>query len=455
VSAWPLTIEDDEPGRRLVLSAEIPAFSKGLLAGIAAFIVLLVALPTLGTAVARFVSAGPSIRTLTGLALGALYPAAAAVGLVMMALRVRSVSRLAVDGPFGRIEIREFRLLHGPGAPEIIRIDDLRAVHVRSAARFARAARALPGGARAGGRDLVLTIRLLFHAGTGRPPRELQLEVEGVDRIVEGGDLALRLARALGLDHQRVVRSDPRAIEMEFSASPASHSAPAVEDLAKADYARDRVSEEAREIAARESVAPFDPAVFVSQRRLERWEPGREVRFHKPTGLAAMVCAPGLLFFLTAPAVFVVSMVTSPDYTLAGIGARVLGAGALGVFGLVPAGLALLVVATSAATTVVFDWSERRLLRQSLLSRKTVAFSELRAIELECVAAEGRSYYCRLLVRLTTDLASSKPVEIVSTLLYPDPDTSYRMALPLATELAMALRVPRVVSEEPGRRVSR
>lgn len=452
--AWPLKVEGDEPGRKLILSTQVPSVSKGLLAGIGAFIVLMVAAPTLGMAISALVEKGVSQHTLIGLALGAFYPMVTAVGLVVMAGRLRTVSRFAVDGTFGRIEIQEFRILGGGGGPEIIRTDDLRSMSVRATASFRGGTRNLPGGARARGRNLALTVKLRFHAALRRPPRELKLEVEGVDRIEEGSDLALRLAGAAGFDQHRVVSSDPRAVEMEFSVGSASGSAPVAESLPKADYGHDKVSDEAREIAAHEAIAPFDPASFDSECRLETWEPGREVKFHKPTGIAAVGCSPVILLLLTGPVVFVAATVTSSGKTMPPLADRIVGAVIFGLFGLILGGLALLVVWGSAATTVVFDWTERRLRSKHFLSRTDHAFSELRAIELRCIKARTKNsvfYYCRLVAQLTKPGEASDAqdtVDIVSTRSSPEADTSYQKALPLATELARALGVPRVVTEE-------
>ena len=126
----------------------------------------------------------------------------------------------------------------------------------------------------------------------------------------------------------------------------------------------------------------------------------------------------------------------------------------LGVAGLFFGGLSLLVVQTSAAHTVVFDWTERRLRERRLFSQSSYDFSELRAIELKCVRTTGKgggSCYCNLIVQLAAPDTDPKPpqaIEILWTKFYPqDPDTPYRMALPLASELAKALGVPRVVTD--------
>jgi hypothetical protein len=119
--------------------------------------------------------------------------------------------------------------------------------------------------------------------------------------------------------------------------------------------------------------------------------------------------------------------------------------------GLVGGGIALLAVTSSAAHTVVFDWSARRLLETSLFSRGSYDFSTLRAIELVCRRTTGRgggSCYCSLVAQVAEGGAKPRALDILSTeFCRYDPDTPYRMALPLATELAQALGVPRVVTD--------
>jgi len=58
-------------------------------------------------------------------------------------------------------------------------------------------------------------ITLRIDDGSRRPQvRVLRIHVEGVDRREEVADLAYRLGAASGLAYQRVVRSDPRDIEL-------------------------------------------------------------------------------------------------------------------------------------------------------------------------------------------------------------------------------------------------
>ena len=63
-------------------------------------------------------------------------------------------------------------------------------------------------------------IKLRLDDGSRKPrARVLSIHVEGVDRREEVADFAYRLGAACGLGYQRVVRSDPRDIELDVSAS--------------------------------------------------------------------------------------------------------------------------------------------------------------------------------------------------------------------------------------------
>jgi hypothetical protein len=428
-----LRIETDEPGFRLILAGPAPG-GPAALAIVAGVIFVIVAVPTVGGSLIDLFQSGFAVHGLTRVAQSALIPTLAVVLFLFSIWRSRRISRLAFDGISQQVEITQVRAFGGGrGLQERIPFASLQSLSVSATSpvtnRLAR-----PG--------LKVTLQLRTEAGA---QRQWQFSVAGLDQREEGADLALRLGAAAGFAYHHIVRSDQREIEIEFGRGRGGAFTPMPELRAKADYDRDQVPAEAKAMAAEEATPPFDPASFKGDHRIVVWQPGREVRFRKPTGLGAIGCAPGLLLLLVGP-VYLLWAVGRPGIDL---GSKLVGAGVLGFFGLVFGGISWLVVSTSLGRTVSFDWAERRMEVRSL-RRRSYAFSQVRAVELKCVRTTGKgggSYYCRLIVQVETP-TETKSVELLWTEFYKyDPDTPYRMALPLATDLATALGVPRVITD--------
>jgi hypothetical protein len=454
---WRSKIEKDEPGRRLVLATDFPAVPRGLLPGIAGIILLTVVGLTFGAAGLEWIQTGPSAAVFARLAFGVLYTGVTVIGFHQIGRRARTVTRFAADRSAGSIEIHEFNPLRLAAGPEVIRMADLRGLRLRAASPFegstAVPRNGTPVGEREIAREMTITLQLLLRGQTRNPVREVVLRVEGLDRKEEASDLALRLASVLGLGHQRVLSSDPRAIALEFSQASDGPSALA-EPLTRPDYASDQVSEQADALAAPEVIEAFDPASFQSDYRIETWAPGREIRFQKQSGLLAHGARIGLALLLIVPTLVIALKSLAPGLVSSGNVATLGFAALVLLFPFAPIVLFLGVGEVLQARAVVIDWAERQIQRHFLFVRSSRDFAELRAIELQRIEVRGRRstwYYCRLRAQLATPAADSKAtpsVELVSTSSSPDPDTSYRMALPMATELAKALGLPRVVTEE-------
>jgi hypothetical protein len=441
-----LKVEADEPGRRLVLAGSFPSIPKNAILIVGAIVVLLFGVPAIGSLL-TLIRSGFSIGALIDLAVSAFFPVTVMVVLLTLARGVRIVSRLSFDRAGDRIEIKEFRLIGaGRDETETIPFADLRGMLVSAASRPGRGtgSQPVPG--------LGVNVKLLFREETGQQPRQLALAVDGLDKIEEASDLALRLASVARFEYQRVLRSDPRGLEVEFGTLGAQGFFPMPESVAvgKADYAHDQVSQPAQAIAAHESTPPFDPARFKSEFRPLAWLPGQEVRFKRSLGLPAIGCAPGMLLLLAGPLVFV-SM--GPGHSL---GDRIMPSLVVGVFGLIFGGLAAAAVYTSLPRTVTFDWMARKLTIRGAFRQSDYDFADIRTLELKGVKfhhspKSGGSYWTyasALVANLGALGVETHAIELLQTDSFrEDPDAPYRMALPLVTDLAAALGVKRVITD--------
>jgi hypothetical protein len=154
-----------------------------------------------------------------------------------------------------------------------------------------------------------------------------------------------------------------------------------------------------------------------------------------------------VLLVFAGPAAFVTS--GRFDNTMGG---RVLVACVAGGFGLIFAGVSAIAVYTSLPRTIVFDWAARRLRITGLFSRREHDFSEIRAVGLmsQRMKTQSRggttnvSYYGEVSVLLCTPGVEPGPYVLLATpAVRADAQAPYHACLPLVTELADALEVPR------------
>jgi hypothetical protein len=285
--------------------------------------------------------------------------------------------------------------------------------------------------------------------------RVISIHVEGVDRREEVADFAYRLGAACGLGYQRVVRSDPRDIELDVSGAmgPGHERIPPLEG--RANYAANVFSAAAGAAAAEERVPPFDPSQFPCEHKVAKWLPGREVRFHKPLGGAAIGCLPfAVIGLLAGPALFVISTSRRPETALAD---RLVPSAVLGLFGLIIGLVALAGVAAALPRRATIDWARQTISIGGLFTRKEIPLPEVAAIEAKCVrtyhsggknSSSYHSYRCEVLVHRRDPASAATPVVLVQTREFrEDPDTPYRRTLPLVTELAEGLGVQRRVTD--------
>jgi hypothetical protein len=291
-------------------------------------------------------------------------------------------------------------------------------------------------------RTVELTLQLRETSGAVRE-RRLRLQVQGVDSCEKVADLAYRLGAVLGFSHQRVVRSDPRRIEIEMArdAAPELDAMPPLPE--RADYARGRVAPAASRAAAELRMRAPNAAHFpTKQLRVVRWAPGDEVRVDKPLEGAAMGCLPVAILGLAAGPVFWY------------LSRQTIGTLIISALGLLFGGLALVLVATSLPRRVRLAWADRELVVSGLLTRRRIPFDSLAALELRCVrlwnerGSRGQSahrmYYCTLQAQVRgSNTTDTKAVELMSTLQFEDdPEAPYDATLPLTRQLADALGIP-------------
>lgn len=349
--------------------------------------------------------------------------------------------RVHVDRAAGTLAIDDVQVLRGEDRSESIALQDVRALTVRT--RYATPAgqqRAVPFAA-----DHPRQVEAVVHTGDGAAggqERLLRLHVHGLDTCEKVADLAYRLGAAMGLRHQRVVRSDPRRLEVEMRAEAAADLEPMPPLEGRADYAGGRVGAGAARAAAEPRIAPFEPSAWPSLSRLTRWSPGDEVLFDKPLEGAAIGC---LAFALGVLAVGPALWFYLHDVTVTAIASGV---------GLVLVGVSLVLVAASLPRHVRVAWGEQELTVKSGFRRRRVPLHRVAALELECVrrytSGSGRAragyntYHCRLRAHVRGETSTAtEPWELVSTkTIDRDPEAPYDAALPMTKALAEALAVP-------------
>jgi hypothetical protein len=346
--------------------------------------------------------------------------------------------RVHVDREAGTITIDDVQVLRSEDRSQAIALRDVRALTVRT--RYAPPA----GQQKAHPFDLdhPRHVEAILDRGDGATGvRVVRLEIQGIDSSEKVADLAYRLGAAMGLRHQRVVRSDPRRLEVEMRAEPGPGLEPMPPLEGAADYIGGRVSSGAARAAAEPRIAAFEPAAWPSASRVTRWSPGDEVRFDKPLEGVAVGCLPVALGGLAVgPALWFFLH----DITVAAIASAL---------GLAFAGVAMALIAASLPGHVRIDWAGQELTVKSGFRRRRVPLHRVAALELECVrrysSGSGRSrggynaYQCRLRAHVRGETSTAtEPLELVSTrTIDRDPEAPYDAALPLTKALAEALSV--------------
>jgi hypothetical protein len=438
-----LKVEVDEPGRRLVLSSDVPEMPRSLAALARGGVVLVCGMPLMAALLGHRYFGGSTSR-LADLGVASL---GVLLGLALQAILARGnrvVTRVAADRILQRIEITDRGFLGtGNVSTQIVPFAEVRGLSLRASR---------PAPVTWVGRsptDLTVTVTLLFQEETGLPPRRLTLAVETLDRKEEGGDLALRLASVVGLDYQRLVSNDPRGIEMQFGTTGGPGFTPLVQTTVPADYARDEVAEAAQVVAELAKTPGFDPASFKGDHSVTTWEPPAEIRFHRPMTFAAIGCAPFVLPLFLGPWALV-SAFLAPASGLLRADALVTGS-FFAVLGVAVGVVALFIISISVPRDVIFDGSARRLRFKNLVFESGHDFSRIRSLELVCDRTRKprtpSSYYCRMVANVAAAGAESKAIDLLTTTSYDDPETPYAMGLSLLTDLSAATGLSKVVTD--------
>jgi len=438
-----------------VLEGTVPRIPAAGLGCIAAFLLPFVVTSAwyLGASLFRGLSSDPLNLAIT--AFTTLFWAAVVTSLVrVVRRRAWMPSQLRADRDAGIVELLERSVLTGRERREAVPLAELAGLSLETVTRRRIDARTrdLAGEAF----DPNVRIRLRIDVGSRKPRvRVLELHVEGVDRREEVADLAYRLGAACGLSYQRVVRSDPRDIELDVTPSmgPGHERIPRLEGAA--NYAADVFSKAAVTAAADERVPPFDPAGFPSDHTVAKWLPGRQVQLRKPLGFAAVGCLPfAIAGLLLGPGLYVLSASRRPEVAAFERFVPSLG---VGMFGLFVGLIALLAVAAALPRRLTIDWARQSISIGGLFSRTEIPLPDVAAIEAKCVrthhsggknSSSYQSYRCEVLVHRRDPASAGKPVVLLQTREFrEDPDTPYRRTIPLVTELAEALGVERRVTD--------
>jgi hypothetical protein len=442
----------DEPGVLFVLEGEgvrVPPVAIGCLAVV---LVPFFAMPLVTFLLSLFNSAQRDslVSGISGV-FSLFWLGVLGVGFSFAYRRAWVTRALRADGRAGTLEIVDRHVLTGRDRTESVRLTQLAGINARADASPGKRTKA-PAGFAFTPPNVRLTLRIEQGSGRARE-RSVRLGVEGIDKREEVADLAYRLGAAANLAYQRVVRSDPRELEIELSRAPGPGLTRIPGFEGRADYSRDQVASAAVAAAQQERMPPFDPAQFACDHKVTEWSPQREVRFEKPFGWGALGCLPFVVTgFLAGPAVFVLTG-RHPQNDLSG---RIVASLFLGFFGLVIGGVALLVVYGALPRRVVLDWSARTIRISGLFRQAELAFGDLGGLVLKCVrtyhsggknSSSYNSYRCEISAQLRDPSSTTQePVLLVKTNeCREDPDTPYRQTLPLVTELAAALSLRRHV----------
>jgi hypothetical protein len=448
-----MKITRDVPGSRLTLEGDAPRIPPGAPSAI----LFVVSLPffgyTLWSLPAVFAEGAEPGQRIAAFALSlfwfSLYFATARA----MRQRGRWPTGVDADRTAGELRLRQSRYFGGVTPEAIIPLAQIEGITVRRTVKAPslfdplRPVKEGPG--------VALTFRIRGEgAFSGLESREVACGIEHLDRTEEVADLALRLGAATGLTFFRTVRSDTRDVEVELRRGIETGFREVPAGLGRADYAKDLVAAPARAIADTETVPPFEPKGFRGDHRIAVWTPGTEVRFRKPLSMFAIGCLPFTLLVFAGPlAFFFIRMVGATDGTETG--SRLLVSVVLGLFGLLFGVIAMVAVASSLPRTALVDWTTRKVEVRTLTKRRQIVFDEVQAVEMKALhhLSTGKSprhyYWCEVGLQVRNETTGDVAYEVLlaTERLTDDPDAPPRIALPLATELAKALGVPRRVSD--------
>jgi hypothetical protein len=429
-----LRVVHDTPGRRLTLEGDPGKLSWGV---VLILVVVLGPFLTIPVGIVFVIlQGGDRVSLLIGGFVALIFLSIAGASLARLLRGARRASRLDVNRGAGEIRIGMTAVLGGSTKEVVVPIPRLRSATLRRSA----STELRPGKASA----LLLELRTRREGeNTALDTHAVDFGVEGLDRHDEVADLAMRLGAAAGLPFMHVVRNDARDVEVELSKEPRPGFTQIPSGLGSADYAQDAVAPAAQSAVAREKVAPFDPASFRSAHRIETWTPGVQVRMRKPWSLAHFGCLPFTLFVLLGPAAFF-------GLEIPELLPRLIVTFMATIFGLIFGAIAIAVVWDAFPKLVDIDWGTRKVTLKTLRRSLEIPFEALSGIEFKAVHSVSRgknstthSYHCEIRALLRAGGVETSEELVRTSRFQSNPDEPYRMALPLATELAKALRLER------------
>jgi len=448
-----MKVTRDAPGSRLTLEGDAPRIPPGAPSAV----LLVVTLPffayTLWALPAAFAEGAEPGQKIAALALSLFWCGLFYTTSRALRGRGRWPTGVDADRTVGELRLRQSAYFGGVAREAIIPLARIEGITVRRTAKAPslhdprRPVKEGPG--------VGLTFRIRGEgASSGLESREVACGIEHLDRPEEVADLALRLGAATGLTFFRTIRSDTRDVEVELRRGSEAGFREVPPGLGRADYARDLVAAPARAIADTETVPPFEPKGFRGDHRIAAWTPGSEVRFRKPLSLIAIGCLPFTLLVFAGPmAFFSIRMVGGNDG--GDTGSRLLVSLLLGLFGLLFGVIAMVAVASSLPRTALVDWTTRQVELRTLTKRRQFGFEAIQSVEMKALhhLSTGKSprhyYWCEVGLHVRSDTTGDLVYEalVETERLNDDPDGPPRVALPLATDLAKALRVPRRVTD--------
>ena len=349
-------------------------------------------------------------------------------------------SRVKADRDAATLEIVEKNVASGLERSETIRTGNVAGLTVGK--NHWRAPQTV-GRSTTGPPEIAMDVKIRFDDSPDPAQRSLWFRVDGIDTNAEIADFAYRLGAAIGLTHQRVVRSDPRRIEIDMARAGGTGAAP-IPALESADYDRDVVSPGAARAAAAEIVPPFDPPRLDGDHRVAVWLPGSEVRFERPLDRMAPGCFPFVLAGLAAgPAVFMFTH----DATITAVFAAI---------GLLLGAMALVAVVRSLPRRVTIGGRDQAITVGGWFSTARIPLDRLAALEARCRRVYNsrrngpsyHEYWCELVAHARDEgRPKTRAVVLLSTKMSRDKEAPYDAVLPLATELARSLGVERRVTD--------
>jgi hypothetical protein len=447
-----LKVVQDSAGSRLTLTGEGTTLPREAL-----FVVLIAPLPLL--AIPSFVlwhilhtSEDPE-----GVLVALLWLAVTIGILVKIGAAIRSFPALFdIDRGAGVARLGHRQFFGGELEEKVFGLDRIRRVTVLRLAP-----------ARSGASQLSVTFDLAPGSTALPEVAAMDMSVDALDEAKDVATFALRLGAAVGLPHSRVVRNDPRTVQVELASEPFPPASAAESPAREAPPAPAgppapaALEEQAATAVAREKIAAFDPASFGSLHDVKVWKPGTEVVFHRSFGFwgwlsvaaAACIVAGPLAYFWVESGSELAQQMTD---SVAGQYMMIVVAGTIG---LVLGGAGLAGIASNLPGTIRLDWTGRLVsIREGRWKAVIIPMDSISAVELDCIHEEqgGRSasdnvvihnYCCNVRLRWRNSADADEVTRLVETYDASEPDPPYRAALPLVTELARALGVERRVND--------